>query len=260
MNWQDFGKALFDSGDLDPVYIMLYEAMLDRHVLDKWLLAYWSFYDCGTASKIAESDDFWDGCHQAYLHKWARGSERRHFRGKQCQDSIANLATMGSPTQIISRLENYTTFAEVANDTENWRGFGPWVTWKIADMLERVLNVPINFTGTSLSMYAEPLAGAALILGKKKDEKVNPQEMEALMNEMSEAWPAQLAPPNYNRMINIQEKETVLCKFKSHDKGHYPVGHDIAQITTSLKRMPGNLSDYLLNFVPKVKSLQTSLW
>jgi hypothetical protein len=42
------------------------------------------------------------------------------------------------------------------------------------------------------------------------------------------------APPFGERKVNIQEVETILCKFKSHLSGHYPWQNDTIEIRAGL--------------------------
>ena len=39
--------------------------------------------------------------------------------------------------------------------------------------------------------------------------------------------------------MNIQEVETVLCKWKSHMNGHYPLWNDIHDVNTGLEPWAG---------------------
>ena len=256
MNCQTFGKKLITSEDLDPVYVMLYKAEMETKLLQRWLVAYWCFYDCGTASRIAESNNFWKACQQAYDEKWPRGSERRHFRGQQCLDSLADLQRYGSPEQIVTALTGFTEFHGLSNAIMAFRGFGPWITWKIADMIERVLRHPVDFSEASLMMYTEPVAGASLIYGRPGGT-LSEAEMSQVVNKMEIEFAGMMAPPSYDRLLNIQEIETVLCKYKSHAKGHYHVGHDCEQIAKSLIRLDGvsKLATDLYSYVPNVELL-----
>jgi hypothetical protein len=56
-----FGHDLFSSGDLDPVYVALRGANMERSQLHRWLIGYWYFYDCGFASYASErvGQHFW---------------------------------------------------------------------------------------------------------------------------------------------------------------------------------------------------------
>ena len=42
------------------------------------------------------------------------------------------------------------------------------------------------------------------------------------------------APPSEDRGIELQEIETILCKWKSHMNGHYPLWNDIDEINEGL--------------------------
>jgi hypothetical protein len=250
MQWREFGRDLVETGDLDPVYVMLHGAQLEEDVLTRWLLAYWCFYDCGTASRIAESSDFWETSHQAYEEKWPRGSERRHFRGQQCLDSLASLKAHGAPEYLIARLKGCCSFAEVQHVTEPLRGFGPWITWKIADMVERVLEVPIDFSEASLLMYKEPVQGASLILG----QPIGTNEMRRALALMQEEFGHLKAPPREDRLLNVQEYETIFCKYKSHVNGHYPRFKDSREIYERLTGL-SKVSALCARLAPHVPSV-----
>lgn len=53
--------------------------------------------------------------------------------------------------------------------------------------------------------------------------------------------------------MNIQEVETVLCKWKSHMNGHYPLWNDIREINGGLEPWAGRCSAAraFLNHMPK---------
>ena len=43
------------------------------------------------------------------------------------------------------------------------------------------------------------------------------------------------APPEFDRLIDVQETETILCKWKSYLGGHYEIGKDTREIEERLK-------------------------
>lgn len=154
LSWQDFCHQLIETGDLDPVYIMLHRAQLDERLLKSWLLAYWCFYSCDTASRIADEPttlndarDYWYKFELALKSKWPRGAERRHYRGNTAQLSFQDLKKFGNPEEIVDFMVKGPTFHEIQQRVKLFYGFGPWVTWKIADMAERVF-----LQGCSLSL------------------------------------------------------------------------------------------------------------
>jgi hypothetical protein len=252
LSWQKFGAALLDTGDLDPIYIMLYKAKLEPSLLKRWLLAYWCFYNSATATRIAEGRDFWQQCQLAYDEKWPRGAERRHFRGETCLKSLESLRKFGPPEFIVDYLATSRTYAEVEQKVGMFYGFGPWITWKIADMLERVLAVPVDFSNTSLNIYSEPRKGAALIKYSDANAELSDSDMEEVLLDMQLEFHDYTAPPRYDRALNIQEFETCLCKSKSHFNRHYPVGKDIKEIRESLEKMPerSDIIELLLKALP----------
>src|SRR5690242_11544179 len=177
-----FGRALLASGDLDPVYVALARARPDSQTLAQLLVAYWCLYHLGAAAYLAERSplQFWRALEAAARNdgslrcpvdaRWPRGAERRHWRGQQAINSVKSLrdlalddaegwlrylaegGTCGQPQgsgvqQVIRRVREVT-------------GFGPWIAFKVADMLERVVGRTVDFTSCELFFYAEPREGA----------------------------------------------------------------------------------------------------
>jgi hypothetical protein len=132
-------------------------------------------------------------------------------------------------------------------------GFGPWISFKIADMLERVKEIPITFNNGVAFMFDEPAKAADLVWeqtvarvanlepdltaiadGAKK--RLTPTNFHNIVVELlEEEFASYRAPPRGDRPINIQEIETVLCKYKAHINGHYEVGKDIKEIRHGLE-------------------------
>lgn len=52
---------------------------------------------------------------------------------------------------------------------------------------------------------------------------------------LEETFSDLLAPPLFDRPIGLQEVETVLCCWKSHMNGHYPLNNDIDEIQEGLR-------------------------
>jgi hypothetical protein len=59
-----------------------------------------------------------------------------------------------------------------------------------------------------------------------------------------------LAPPFQDRPINIQEVETVLCKYKAHCYGFYPYGNDTVHVAKALDGW-GDLAQSMLSVLKK---------
>lgn len=259
MGAAEFGRALIKTGDLDPIYNAIWGANLKEETRDKLLLAYWCLYHLGAAAKIAESKNFWRTLQTAAINeglKWPRGAERRHWRGANALNSFRHLKQrFKTPSHAVSyfgrgiRL-NESSFFFVSARVREITGFGPWIAFKVADMLERVAGHVIDFDNCELGIYDEPRKGAALYLHGNEDTPISLTDVKAAAGMLQAQIGAVLAPPRRDRFVNIQEVETVLCKWKSHTHGRYTVGHDIEEVRRGLYEQ-GDLAAELLRFTPK---------
>lgn len=237
-----FGHRLLDTLDLDPIYVMVHKAELKPKQLRRWLLAYWLCYHAGVACKITESNDYYGTFWRFQDEKWPRGTERRHFRGTASEKTIKWFQdNFPEPADAVKCLYHCTTFPQVRDSVTKWPLFGPWISFKAADMLERVAGRQVSFSIDDLGFYKEPAAASDLI---------NPggtlkQTVERLLQEYS----SREAPPGMDRPCHIQEVETCMCKGKSFLKGHYHVGKDIAEIRHSVRGW-GNLAERMRKCLP----------
>lgn len=115
--------------------------------------------------------------------------------------------------------------------------FGPWIGFKAADMLERVLGVPIEFSDEIALIYKQPREALQLVN----------YSYENLLNHFSR-FPA---PPGKDRPCSHQEVETILCKWKSHIGGHYPLGKDSHELKDALDPRWGRTVQHLVRYVPQ---------
>jgi len=123
--------------------------------------------------------------------------------------------------------------------------FGPWIAFKIADMLERVLYTPVDFSQCQLlALYREPRLGAEHIaeIWKLDTPDLALRAMIARLRVKQPRW----APPTFDRLCNVQEAETVLCKYKSYLNGHYYVGKDILEVAHGLEQYASRAGNALL--------------
>lgn len=251
MSYQCFGKILLSSRDLDPIYVMLHDANMDRDMLKRWLLAYWCYYSAGVSSHIAEADDFWAELWRAHNEKWPRGAERRHFRGETSYKALLCLqSTDATPEQIVDYMTGADNFQDISRRVQQFDGFGPWIAWKVADMAERVLHLEVDFSNANLGIYKDPVHGAALVLTGDENYPINPDELQGVVDDVVYVMRDFASPPWYDRSVNIQEAETVLCKYKSYCHGHYPPGKDTKEVYHGMKGW-GKLSSRLRRHLPK---------
>lgn len=254
-----FGRALLEANDLDPVYVILHESDLDRKekntdetLLERWLIAYWCFYHVGTASWILDggTEHYWPRMRTAAGSKeYPRSSERRHFRGIQAVKSVAYLEGRGVYdlfTELYAEEDGAGSPATrpvsaqaVIDRVQNWRGFGPWIAFKVADMLERLGMLSVTFDVGTAMYEGSPTEATAVLRdweqpGWEPESQAELSEwaVQRVTNELADLT----APPRHERPLGPQEAETVLCKWKSYLNGHYHVGEDVAAVRNGLLR------------------------
>jgi hypothetical protein len=256
-----FGAHLLETGDLDPVYVALngHDAVpWRREQKERFLVAYWCLYHCGAAAYLSEfqEDKFWHVLMEAarnttpapHAGRWPRGHERRHWRGKQATDSCTELAgKYYRPEKMVwacTRAGN--SFAAVSAAVQEHRGFGPWIAFKVCDMLDRCLDHRVDFTEDAAfnGIFKDPVESALQLWrvkqGFDRNAAVHPKDraktIHGVIEYLREHFDAQghTAPPLGDRQINVQEVETILCKWKSHMNGHYPLNNDIDEIHNGL--------------------------
>lgn len=249
-----FGMELIETEDLDPMYVSLWKSELRGRKLRRWLLAYFFSYHAGVASKIADAKEFWPEVWKFQNEKWPRGTERRHFRGKASEKAIKWFENQyDRPEDAIKLLETFDddTFVNLKEYLQgNWPLFGPWIAFKIADILERLEIANISFSIDNLSFYDSPAKASEIV-----NPGGTPQETVELLIEQFKTRTIKdfepiTAPPRYERPCGIQEIETCLCKFGSFTKGHYTVGKDIYEIREALKGW-GTTAEALRKCLPK---------
>lgn len=249
-----FGEHLIVSGDLDPVYLALVDAKLDPTYLKRWMLVYWTFYHCGVASYIADAptlDAFWDRWRVAALNveptpfgaRWPRGHERRHMRGanaEKCWEAMMGRYGFAPERFVDVCVPGPTSCRDVIKRVRDHVQFGPWIGFKVADMTERVLGIPVDFKHAEVFIFDDPKKAALLFWRLSQNQPVGakPRDearvLELAVHFLTESFSALKAPPRYDRPIGLQEVETVLCKWKSHLNNHYPINNDITEISEGL--------------------------
>jgi hypothetical protein len=275
---EDFGAALIKTGDLDPVYHAISGAGLDESTAHRLCLAYWCLYHLGAAAKLAEIKQpakFWATLMDAAVNdgrRWPRGSERRHFRAANAVNAVEYLkGRYKTATDAVFYMlwgGREVSFADVAARVRTHVGFGPWIAFKIADMGERVLGARVDFSNCELGIYKDPRQGGALAFVENLAAKVmdsppsidvykpweypiSDEQLALTIEHYVKHFSKFKAPPSGDRKVNVQEVETIFCKYKSHRKGHYQLGKDAREVAHGLIGW-GDLADQLKTGLPDI--------
>lgn len=255
-----FGAQLIETGDLDPIYIALPKAAENWEELYRWLVAYWCLYDAGSACYLAEheGDAFWRLLQKAAANvepsplglRWARGRERRHWRGEKAIQSAAELRSLYRwPEDMVrSFVDRAPSYGAITRHAASHQQFGPWIAFKIADTIDRCTKTDVDFTTDDVFMFDTPREAAVLLFEERNGPGGTDKEaIDWSVRRLAVTLGHYLAPPDYDRPVGLQEIETVLCKWKSHRNGHYPVGNDTLEIRHGLKPWTA-ISDFAARF------------
>lgn len=269
----EFGDELLHTRDLDPVYVALSSSGVQQDQLARLCLTYWCFYSLGVAAYFSElpRKHYWDAMMCAAVNetpprlkpdgRWPRAAERRHFRGQQAISAVQELRDKyPHPEKAVEEWCDHATYAAVAHAVQQNRGFGQWIAWKVADMAERVLPYSPDFSDADLGIYKDPRQGAALARFGDWKHPITDAELSETVNALCVQFRAKKrkAPPTNDRLVNVQEIETILCKYKSYVKGHYYVGKDIEEVGHGLEGW-GDLAETLREALPSFGKTKTLL-
>lgn len=236
-----FGRQLLLTQDLDPVYTMVYRSNIPQEAKARFCLAYWCFYNVGIAGEVAAApsiENYFERL-RVGLKNDKRGTERRFFWGKQAENCIDWLQERGDPAETVSWIFSTRDLPLINKRINQIPAFGPWIAWKIADMGERVLGYAVDFSDAVDYLFKDPVQGAAQIFWGDWRQPISDEELRETIAALDRAFQGMLAPPLHDRPINLQEIETVFCKYKAFRKKVYWVGKDIRDVTNKLEGYRG---------------------
>jgi hypothetical protein len=231
MNVLEFGDAKLALQDIDPLYRALKEMKWPRQKLCEYTLAFVSFDHAGLACWVCEHDNFWTGMTNAAENK-LRGAPRRYFFPRVATPAVRTLRDRyGSAKTALDALAGPYAQAEALLRT--WPHYGPTACFKLCDMAERVCGVNVDF---SMVTPEQLMSNKMVTKGVYKAmHSLGVDSPNSLFRAMRRHPWRTLAGPGFDRPLNMQEFETILCYY-SHDDGknkHLP-GMDIENICGEL--------------------------
>jgi hypothetical protein len=166
--------------------------------------------------------------------RWPRGHERRHFRGEQGNLAMLSLRSrypndaddwlLTIQEKALSKTGTgaHVPFSTISEIVQEERGFGPWISFKVGDMLERLDLLKVDFTEAEVFMFKDPREAAFRLWRVKAglSEHAIPKNPGGVITDvvtyLTEHFKDHAAPPRKERPVGLQEVETILCKWKSH--------------------------------------------
>lgn len=264
IDWQKFARLTIESNDLDPMYELIanLKDKKDRTWMARFIVYFVFFYDAGGAKEFA--DELEDVISGNYDKEWElmkarawepttkRGTERRHFRGKNAIEALKNLHIMKmnmttmvddwwAPTydQLYKKLS--TKYARCQ--------LGPYFIWKIFDIVSVGLGRYISMSLDEAVKYMpeEPRKAAAMFFPDKPFRETV---------DMIDTYIGQFQHPVPDRWeCGYPEAETILCMMKGFfgTKVH-AIGDDIADKHRQLHDYP-ELQALLPKQIPLIHEL-----
>lgn len=259
----DFSRHLLSSGDLDPVYVALTRMTWDSDAqLSRWLVAYCAFYHCGVACYMSERDgDFWACMMTAAQNvvpapdggRWPRAKERRHFRGGQAMAGIGDwMRRWPEPEDMFDFIAHGATpradrpeggylFAHVRNRALSHLSVGEWLSFKMVDLVDAVLRVPVDQSDAAPFLYDAPVQAMLRFWREAQGLPAPARPLDPaaavrnvtlhLLRELRD-----LSPPHKpGEAVDLFCIETCACKWGSHMNGHYPLYNDIDEISHGMQ-------------------------
>lgn len=248
----EFSRQLIASKDLDPVYLALPSAMEDEDQMARFLVSYWCFYSVGQACYMSEQEggQFWKTMERAAKNvdptpfggRWPRAKERRHFRGAAADKAVDALSVRYPDPALMLRWLSAgpNDIKSVVARAAEHHLYGPWICFKVADMLDAVWGYEVRQDDMDVFMYDTPrksiLHHWREVNGfpenaRPKDERlVIEKSMDWLMGELTDLT----IPHKSGQKLDLFSTETLWCKHHSHLSGHYPIYNDLVEISEGL--------------------------
>jgi hypothetical protein len=232
-----FARAQLSSGDIDPTYPVLKKFYADAGIAREvglWrTLLYLTWYSIGSAETV------WTACPEPVLLRdesvrgLSTGVERRGFRGNARAAKFVNAVLDRAGHNLsdwVSGLgEGERGWDRCRAEIEAVSFAGPWASYKWADLLKHVHDVPITASDIGVGGGGEkagPIPGMVRLTGHSWKECATNRELQKTLLKR-----AQDAGVPFD---GLDQLETALCDFNSLVKGSYFVGHDIDDQQTKL--------------------------
>lgn len=230
MNFRDFSTQLITTQDLDPDYVFM-RAIGQERKLTQAEMVLWAIHKIFIYDTASEYLVMFKGRTIETLPHGAERRKNRHHTRRNLDAFLTRFAIADLPREYTEARKYLTQFP----------GVGDWAAWKFCDLMERVCDIPMNFSRVDFrTAYDYPLRGLCAVNNHPDSFVRFLKDDHNFINFMTEAWNqidrTLKAPPMLDREINLQELETCLCKYHSYLSGHYKIGKDTAHLNDRFRR------------------------
>lgn len=237
-DWRKFSKWLFRLEDADPGYMLLRRADISRAQKLRYVLGWCTFYNPGLAARASDfqGPKFYEFLRYVYPHA-KRAPERRHFRGQAGLRALDQWQRRYPNPEAMVEACFGGTYMDIRRNMSDMAQMGDYFYWKLADIQDTVMGMPVDFAGSERYMPQLPKQGAALIYGHDTgivEEKLTQPDLVYIMGEITDHI-TKFKHPFSDRGLLLQEAETVACVFKQHNSGSYKPGFRSAKAYRRLK-------------------------
>lgn len=240
---------MVETNEMDPVYPVLKEIgrllSLDPESLTWLIHVYVAYYDMGSALRCYESNPEPKVPETPILGLFCATERRGHrdpYRFRPHFESLVSIAeNNGGLYRWISKYvgsDPERSWNSVCVALEAIHGNGRWAAYKIAEMLQKVADLPIQAPDMGHANSTGPRDGLAYLYSDLPSG--NRSEDIAKLDAVSEDLVDRLSKRGV--VAKIEEVETSLCGLKSLINGHYYIGADIDKMQESLDKQPCSLT------------------
>jgi hypothetical protein len=247
--FEDYAKVDFALGDNDPVYFAVVQARekWGKPWATRFCVGMLTYYHMGTAVQAAdlEGQAFWKFLDSKFSTA-PRGAARRHFRGANGTSGLLSMMEY-SPDPNDFFVEMGNTYSSIMNNCKSGlRQMGPYFWLKIADYMDRCLEIPIkNWLGLERNLSKVPAAACSTLYPFLPVPEGFALACKRLFDLNL------LAPPTYDRPVGPAEVETILCDWLHAKQGTNWLGADLIVKRLALKGC-GEKADMMSNWLPPV--------
>lgn len=240
--FEDFGRAVIDGEDLDPLSTLLYRNVSDKGLAGRIALAWLLTTHAGTAVAVAEEEGnaFWAAILRADAFGFPVGTERRNLTGPKLKRTVDTLSGwFPEPEDLFPKLHR-TELSQLLKGWGRCPALRCYTGWRAAALADRALGLKITNFNASPTAYREPMQGLQALA-----EQRGTSRLEALGYAewyFGEKYPA---PPRNERPFSKLEVHDLLYLWNQHRHHHYAPGDGRQRLKTELSLFPGQASRLL---------------